>query len=260
MTKNKRPQEKKYAETGVQTGVATESLSRRIAQTLAFPFSDIPFDGLDIRSEVTFKELDFPSMPPAVDEDHLTEIFTALISVEATVFPVATKVDLRGKFSTTVSGICDRCTAPAHQKIEGSFSTFLMPQTQFSEHDKPGGKVIHGPTRDLKPSRHHSKSKAPVLSDAEGEHEDVNFGAFDGHMVDLRPLVREHLILQLPMRMLCTEDCRGLCLKCGENINEARCICKEGPTLVFEEAPLKAEGSSPLAAALEAKLKKQKTF
>jgi uncharacterized protein len=41
----------------------------------------------------------------------------------------------------------------------------------------------------------------------------------DGH-IDLEPLVREYMLLEIPISPLCTPDCRGLCPICGENLNE----------------------------------------
>lgn len=47
------------------------------------------------------------------------------------------------------------------------------------------------------------------------------------HMnVDFAPLVREDMLLSLPMRVLCRPDCKGLCPKCGQNWNEAPCQCE----------------------------------
>ena len=44
----------------------------------------------------------------------------------------------------------------------------------------------------------------------------------DGN-VDFAPLVREFLILEVPIKLLCKEDCRGLCIECGENLNLTTC-------------------------------------
>ena len=41
--------------------------------------------------------------------------------------------------------------------------------------------------------------------------------------LDLRPLVREHLLLDMPMHALCRSDCKGLCAECGGNLNETTC-------------------------------------
>jgi uncharacterized protein len=45
--------------------------------------------------------------------------------------------------------------------------------------------------------------------------------------IDLLELVRESLILEVPMQPLCREDCAGLCSKCGVNLNERKCDCEQ---------------------------------
>lgn len=44
----------------------------------------------------------------------------------------------------------------------------------------------------------------------------------DAH-IDLKPLIREYMLLEVPMSPLCRPDCKGLCPICGENLNEATC-------------------------------------
>jgi uncharacterized protein len=43
--------------------------------------------------------------------------------------------------------------------------------------------------------------------------------------VDLTANIREDIILELPQRALCRQDCRGLCPRCGRNLNEGNCQC-----------------------------------
>ncbi|TRZ48958.1 DUF177 domain-containing protein [bacterium] len=43
--------------------------------------------------------------------------------------------------------------------------------------------------------------------------------------IDLAPQIREEIIIDYPLKPLCKEDCRGLCLKCGKNLNEGGCSC-----------------------------------
>lgn len=44
----------------------------------------------------------------------------------------------------------------------------------------------------------------------------------DGH-IDLIPLIREYMLLEMPIGPLCRPDCKGLCPVCGENLNETTC-------------------------------------
>jgi uncharacterized protein len=46
------------------------------------------------------------------------------------------------------------------------------------------------------------------------------------HILDLTEALRQGILLSLPMKPLCREDCAGLCPQCGQNLNEAACGCK----------------------------------
>lgn len=59
--------------------------------------------------------------------------------------------------------------------------------------------------------------------DGSDEHVEENF--FDN--VDLTDIVVENIILSLPMKFICKEDCKGLCPKCGRNLNYETCNCQQ---------------------------------
>jgi uncharacterized protein len=42
-------------------------------------------------------------------------------------------------------------------------------------------------------------------------------------MIDLAPVLREYILLEIPISPLCRPDCKGLCLVCGNNLNESTC-------------------------------------
>ncbi|SHI86359.1 YceD family protein [Desulfofundulus thermosubterraneus] len=48
---------------------------------------------------------------------------------------------------------------------------------------------------------------------------------FSGDVLDITPEVLKSILLVLPMRFLCNEGCRGLCPRCGQNLNMAPCAC-----------------------------------
>jgi uncharacterized protein len=48
-----------------------------------------------------------------------------------------------------------------------------------------------------------------------------------GDVLDLEPLARDAVLLDLPLAPLCAEDCLGLCPQCGINRNEETCSCEE---------------------------------
>ena len=44
-------------------------------------------------------------------------------------------------------------------------------------------------------------------------------------VIDLSPQIREEIILDFPIKPLCKADCKGLCPKCGKNLNQGGCSC-----------------------------------
>jgi uncharacterized protein len=55
--------------------------------------------------------------------------------------------------------------------------------------------------------------------------DDLTTAFYRDGMLDIIELLREQFQLALPMKPLCTEDCRGLCPECGANLNHASCGC-----------------------------------
>ena len=46
-------------------------------------------------------------------------------------------------------------------------------------------------------------------------------------VLDLEELARTDILLELPTKVLCSEDCKGLCSQCGKNLNEGECSCEK---------------------------------
>lgn len=51
------------------------------------------------------------------------------------------------------------------------------------------------------------------------------------NFIDLSPEIREEIILGYPVKILCKDDCRGLCPKCGKDLNLGKCDCQMKPQL-----------------------------
>jgi uncharacterized protein len=98
---------------------------------------------------------------------------------------------LRLRFNTELEGPCVRCLEPAGQNVE----------VDAREVDQPGGG------------------------------EELSSPYLDGDELDVRAWARDALALALPTRIVCREDCLGLCAVCGENLNEA------GPDHAHEREP-----------------------
>ena len=56
--------------------------------------------------------------------------------------------------------------------------------------------------------------------------EDLDVSFYERDEIDIKDLVREHLLLTLPMKPLCMPECRGFCQRCGKDLNEGFCGCE----------------------------------
>ncbi|MGO4369664.1 DUF177 domain-containing protein [Paenibacillus sp. MCAF20] len=67
----------------------------------------------------------------------------------------------------------------------------------------------------------------PASGDEEKDEEDESdFIEVSGERLDLKPYLEEALLLFMPFAPLCSDDCKGLCQECGQNLNERTCSCK----------------------------------
>lgn len=57
---------------------------------------------------------------------------------------------------------------------------------------------------------------------------DKEFWELSDKTIDLKPAVIAAIVMNIPMRNVCSADCKGLCPKCGHNLNEGDCGCDRG--------------------------------
>lgn len=55
----------------------------------------------------------------------------------------------------------------------------------------------------------------------------LNLPVKNEEVIDITDNLREELILNFPLKPLCRADCRGLCMRCGENLNKGKCRCQK---------------------------------
>ncbi len=60
------------------------------------------------------------------------------------------------------------------------------------------------------------------------ENPEKEFWGFSDKTIDLKPVLVADILLNMPMRAVCSDDCKGLCPKCGHNLNEGDCGCDRG--------------------------------
>lgn len=125
--------------------------------------------------------------------------------LKATLRKVSGGVLLKGSFEVELLSPCKRCLTDVKQQLPIAFTLNLVPESlargdDFEDDDEEG---------DEQPGSFD-------LTDSDSE-------TFDGKKIELDPIVREQVLLALPMNVLCREDCKGLCSTCGEDLNLKNC-------------------------------------
>lgn len=103
---------------------------------------------------------------------------------------------LRGRVTATAPSVCGRCLGAFHQSLA------IVVDEEF---------LIGGP---------------PISGRGALAPEDFMVPLGPDLVLDVTEVVRQHLLLALPMVPLCRQDCRGLCPRCGQNLNERECGCQ----------------------------------
>jgi uncharacterized protein len=112
------------------------------------------------------------------------------------------EIRVRGRVAVLMESDCDRCLEPARFPIESDFDLFYRPAEQRG---RPAEEVeIHA-----------------------GE---IEIAFYQGAGLDLKDILREHILLSMPMQRICREDCLGICPACGQDRNAVHCGCAARPT------------------------------
>jgi len=107
------------------------------------------------------------------------------------------EIRVRGHVKVRMRCECDRCLEPAEFPVDSNFDLFYRPAVE-DDYDEE------------------------VAID-EGESE---IAFYEGGGIDLKEILREYILLALPMQRVCREDCHGMCPICGQNRNLVDCGCQ----------------------------------
>jgi uncharacterized protein len=163
---------------------------------MLFDISDLSPQGIWVDERVTISDL-----PRGEDE----KVGFEPISITGSLRPVAEGVEFTGRFETVGHFVCARCLEPFDREVSGRFSLLLVAPPAGEEEEEDGA----------------SAEQADMDEDAEDVYRLDERGA-----VDMEQVLREQLDLALPLRALCSEDCRGLCAGCGADLNREACRCE----------------------------------
>jgi DUF177 domain-containing protein len=105
-------------------------------------------------------------------------------------------IRLRGRLSTGLELQCARCLEPVQQDVKREFELLYRPLGADAGRDELS------------------------VTDAEAE-----IGYYQGDGLLLEDVLREQVLLALPLKVTCRENCKGLCPLCGKNLNHEQCSC-----------------------------------
>jgi uncharacterized protein len=120
----------------------------------------------------------------------------APVDLQLTIHKDAARFRLVGTVSTVLELTCSRCLEPFQLPVKSSFDLRYLPQSENV-----------GDEREVK-----------------GDEFSESF--YQDDAIDLGQLMEEQFYLTLPMKPLCSADCKGLCSHCGTNLNVAACDCQ----------------------------------
>jgi uncharacterized protein len=121
----------------------------------------------------------------------------APVSLAFDIFKDKQQFRLVGSVQTTLELTCGRCLEPYTAPVDQSF--------------------------DL---RYHPHARNTGEGEIELEDDDLTTAFYQNDEIDLGHLMQEQFCLSLPMKPLCRDDCKGLCVVCGANLNGETCACK----------------------------------
>lgn len=109
---------------------------------------------------------------------------------------VSSEVLAKGRVSTSIELQCSRCLKKFSKAVEANVN------------------VVYHPLEELKGEEKH-----------EIKEDELDMGFYKGEELDVQEIVTEQIILSVPMKPLCSESCKGICPKCGTDLNVGTCAC-----------------------------------
>lgn len=161
-----------------------------MTNSLKITIANIPEEGL----KYTFSE-DGSRFKECLADSDDTDFTLCKVDVDFLITKIATTVFIKGKLSALINSCCSRCLEDISVPIGSDFAYTLFPE------------------------------KAETKEDLELTAEELEISHYQGDFIDLTSIICEQIILQIPIKTLCREECKGLCPLCSVNLNTSSCNC-----------------------------------
>lgn len=138
------------------------------------------------------------------------------------------EININGSIRLSLHPHCDRCG----EKFEYAFQTPLHIVLSPAIREAAPVKKYYKDKKKKNESDREDWVEEMTDEDLSGA-DDEGFFTYENGRFVLKDVLQECLVLQLPLKFLCAESCKGLCVQCGQNLNAGPCRCK--PAVEIEE-------------------------
>jgi len=139
-------------------------------------------------------------------EEETDVMFRAPAGYELLVRKSGDIISVKGPVSCVLTMMCSKCMEDFALPIEAVLDVELVPKTLM-----------------------------PSESELELKGEDLDVCYYEGDEIDLDPFVYDEIMLNVPIKPVCMDGCKGLCEVCGANRNHEECRCSAAPHTLFGE-------------------------
>ncbi len=156
---------------------------------------DIPEEGMELTAKAAEDPWFLTVVQDAYDKDYPKGNY-ALVDLD--LIRTGNNIQISGLAEIDLKPSCHRCAEGFERHAAVTIQTTLAPQQEM----------------------HFTEGEEQELAV-----DDVSFAFYKGEEIELGAIVREALVLDIPIRYLCSESCKGLCPQCGMNLNTGQCAC-----------------------------------
>jgi uncharacterized metal-binding protein YceD (DUF177 family) len=140
---------------------------------------------------------------------------------------------LEGTVKVVVHKPCGRCIKDAVLKVDLPVRMTLFPAAAPKPPARPAGEDADKPPRKGKRGGGRERDRERESDDPSGgrdpnDLEDVDTATYRNGKADVAGVLREAVLLEVPFSLLCRPDCKGLCQRCGADLNDGPCGCPVG--------------------------------
>lgn len=143
-------------------------------------------------------DFEFSLAASEIDLEHDNAKLINPVTAKGNLTKRTAQTDVEGEVSAEIEIDCTRCLQKTENRLKIPFNVVFVTPENYSE-----------------------------AKETELRGEDLDVSIYEGDQINLTELVREQILLNLPVQVFCREDCQGLCEKCGANLNKTTCNCKD---------------------------------